>query len=69
MIQSSKLNRYATSGKIKQISLRGPSNAVWDKLVEVLPKWDEYRRTDWITYLEYPEFTNKEVDRLLERVH
>ena len=30
-----------------------------------LHQWDEYRRTDWITYLEYPEFTMKETQELL----
>jgi len=30
-----------------------------------LERWYVFRRTDWTTELEYPEFTNKEVNRLL----
>lgn len=31
-----------------------------------LERWYDYRQTDWVTELEYPEFTNKEVNRFLQ---
>ena len=31
----------------------------------LLERWYVFRRTDWASYLEYPEFTNKEVNRFL----
>jgi len=31
----------------------------------MLERWDDYRTIDWVNYLEYPEFTAKEVDRFL----
>lgn len=30
-----------------------------------LERWETFRNIDWLTYLEYPEFTTKEVRRLL----
>jgi hypothetical protein len=30
-----------------------------------LERWYVFRRTDWINYLEYPEWTNNEVNRFL----
>jgi hypothetical protein len=30
-----------------------------------LEKWVQFRTTDWINYLEYPEYTTKEVNRFL----
>jgi hypothetical protein len=30
-----------------------------------LERWYDYRTTDWVNYLEYPEFTTKEVNRFL----
>lgn len=30
-----------------------------------LEKWSQFRTTDWVNYLEYPELTNKEVNRFL----
>jgi len=34
-------------------------------LVLWLERWDDYQRIDWASELEYPEFTNKEVNRFL----
>lgn len=31
-----------------------------------LERWYDYKTTDWANKLEYPEFTNKEVKKLLE---
>lgn len=31
----------------------------------MLERWYDYRTTDWVNYLEYPEFTAKETQRLL----
>lgn len=31
----------------------------------MLEQWYDYRTTAWANYLEYPEFTNKEVNRFL----
>ena len=31
-----------------------------------LERWYVFRRTDWVNYLEYPEFTTKEVTRFLQ---
>jgi len=31
----------------------------------MLERWDDYRLIDWASELEYPEFTNKEVNRFL----
>lgn len=30
-----------------------------------LERWDDYRKTDWSSELEYLEFTSKEVNRFL----
>ena len=30
-----------------------------------LEKWSQFRTTDWINYLEYPEYTTKEINRFL----
>jgi len=30
-----------------------------------LERWCDYRTTDWVNQLEYPEFLSKEVDRFL----
>lgn len=31
-----------------------------------LARWYDYRTIDWTNYLEYPEFTTKEVNRFLQ---
>jgi len=31
----------------------------------MLERWEVFRQIDWVNYLEYPEFTNKEVKRFL----
>jgi len=31
----------------------------------LLERWYFFRRIDWVSELEYPEFTNKEVNRFL----
>lgn len=30
-----------------------------------LEKWSQFRTTDWVNYLEYPEYTTKEINRFL----
>lgn len=32
---------------------------------KALEKWVQFRTTDWVNYLEYPEYTTKEVNRFL----
>jgi len=36
-----------------------------DTLYGMLERWYVFRRTDRANYLEYPEYTNKEVDKFL----
>jgi len=36
-----------------------PLRPIW------LEKWSQFRTTDWVNYLEYPEYTTKEVNRFL----
>lgn len=32
---------------------------------EFRKQWLQFRTTDWVNYLEYPEYTNKGVNRFL----
>ena len=34
--------------------------------VDWLERWYEFGRIDWVSELEYPEWTNKEVNRFLQ---
>lgn len=35
-------------------------------IAEVLERWYEFGRIDWVSELEYPEWTVKEVNRFLQ---
>jgi len=37
-----------------------PRQSIW------LERWYEFGRIDWVGELEYPEWTNKEVNRFLQ---
>lgn len=34
-------------------------------VIQNFEKWSQFRTTDWVNYLEYPEFTLKQTQQLL----
>jgi len=34
-------------------------------ILDILSKWDEFGKTDWITEIDYPELTLKQTQELL----
>ncbi len=51
--------RYDWTNPFDKIAFYAPRQS-W------LERWYDFRATDWASYLEYPEFTNKEVNRFLQ---
>jgi hypothetical protein len=61
--------RFGTDVRLITLPLRGFNYTKLFHLVRdlyLLERWYDYRTTDWATHLEYPEFTMKEVNRLLQ---
>jgi len=40
--------------------------SLWAQNPTLLERWYEFGRIDWVGELEYPEWTNKEVNRFLQ---
>jgi len=61
------LQNPTLDGKIVRYTLLKPFDTIINYADSQLwlERWYDYRRIDWATELEYPEFTNKEVNRFL----